>query len=91
MSELTGKSLSYYFMGDEDSAFLKITAGRISEDGKWEFYSERASLPENIGIQAIEGLAAQFFTLFIATKAQLFYDSKLDPNSDEYGHPELNA
>ena len=39
MTNNTGRSLSYYYMGDDTEGFLRITVGKIGESGEWEFYT----------------------------------------------------
>ena len=91
MDKATGKSLSYYFMGDDTEGFLKITVGKIDADGEWKFYSEQTALPGNTEECPTEKLAAVFFARFISVKSQLFYADKLAANSNDPGHPTLDA
>lgn len=83
--------MSYYFMHEDGKGFLKICAGKMSEAGEWEFYAEVAELPPEANDAAAESMSAQFFSVFMATKAQLFWQGKIEPNSDDYGHPVLHG
>lgn len=87
---MEGKSTSSYFMHEDGQGFLKITVGRIS-DGKWEFFSDIAQFPPQITDELAGKIAGQYFSGFMSTKAQLFWDGKIDANSDDYGHPVLHA
>jgi len=88
---MNGKSFSYYYMHKGKKGFLKVTAGKVKEDGAWEFYSELAEFPDNISFDVAEGLAVQFVSTFMAAKAQHFYAGKIEANTDDFGHPKLVA
>lgn len=87
---MLAKSVSYYFMHENDQGFLKISVGRVN-DGKWEFFTDIAEFPQNVDNDAIENLATRYFSQFMSTKAQLFWNGQLESNSDDYGHPMLNG
>ena len=91
---MKGKSMSYYFVHDDGAGYLKISAGKLvvvaGEEDTWEFFSEVANFPMGITEAKAEEVATQYFSTFMNTKAQLFWNGKIKANSDDYGHPVLH-
>lgn len=88
---MIGKSLSYYYMREDDVGYLNISLGRVNNAGEWEFYTENVDVPPDVPDRALDKVASEYFTNFVATKGQLFYKGQLKPNSTQYSHPLANA
>ena len=90
---MRGKSMGYYFIHKDGEGYLKISAGKLTAGEKgetWEFFSEVADFPTGMTEAAAEAAATKFFSTFMNTKAQLFWNGKIKANSDDYGHPVLH-
>ena len=89
---MKGKSMGYYFIHEDgkEGGYLKISAGKLvttGEEETWEFFSEIANFPTGMTEAKAEEAATQYFSTFMNTKAQLFWNGKIKANSDDYGHP----
>ena len=87
---MKGKSMGYYFIHDDGEGYLKISAGKLTGEDTWEFFSESANFPTGMTEAKAEEAATQYFSTFMNTKAQLFWNGKIKANSDDYGHPVLH-
>ena len=88
---MKGKLLSYYYMHDDETGYLKISLGLVDNEGKWVFYSEDANIPDSVPEKAVDKMVSEYVAAFLAAKGKLFYAGKLAPNSDQYSHPIVNA
>jgi len=91
---MKGKSMGYHFVHEDGKdGCLKISVGKLVTAGgeeTWEFFSEVADFQTGMTEAAAEDVATRFFSTFMSTKAQLFWNGKIKANSDDYGHPVIH-